>query len=165
MLPKGDFLPALVLWTLFGMNMSVGPFLFRAIMADVADHDHVETGQARAGVYFALLALTNKLGYSVAIIVVVVDAGLDRLRRPGQQFARHRDEHDVALRRAADDREYIGRRRHVALSLGRGQSTGRSAAFLKSAAVGKCRVGARVGQTLDSEAEAPGLGPVAKPAE
>jgi len=57
-----------VLWIVFGLNMSVGPFLFRAIMADVADHDHVETGQPRAGVYFALLALTNKLGYSCAII-------------------------------------------------------------------------------------------------
>ncbi len=66
-LPKGEFLPALILWTLLGLNMSVGPFLFRAIMADVADHDHVETGQARAGVYFSLLALTNKLGYSCAI--------------------------------------------------------------------------------------------------
>jgi Na+/melibiose symporter-like transporter len=66
-LPKGEFMPALILWTLLGLNMSVGPFLFRAIMADVADHDHVETGQARAGVYFALLALTNKLGYSCAI--------------------------------------------------------------------------------------------------
>jgi Na+/melibiose symporter-like transporter len=36
-------------------------------MADVADHDHVETGQARAGIYFALLALTNKAGYTLAI--------------------------------------------------------------------------------------------------
>jgi Na+/melibiose symporter-like transporter len=36
-------------------------------MADVADHDHVETGQARAGIYFALLAMTNKLGYTLAI--------------------------------------------------------------------------------------------------
>ncbi len=67
LLPKGEFWPAAVLWTLFGLNMGVGPFLFRAIMADVADHDHVETGQARAGVYFALLALTNKAGYSIAI--------------------------------------------------------------------------------------------------
>lgn len=68
LVPKGELIPALVLWIVFGLNMSVGPFLFRAIMADVADHDHVETGQPRAGVYFALLALTNKLGYSCAII-------------------------------------------------------------------------------------------------
>jgi len=67
LLPKGEFVPAAILWTLFGANMAVGPFLFRAIMADVADHDHVETGQPRAGVYFALLAATNKLGYSAAI--------------------------------------------------------------------------------------------------
>lgn len=67
-LPKGELVPALILWILLGLNMSVGPFLFRAIMADVADHDHVETGQARAGVYFSLLALTNKLGYSCAIV-------------------------------------------------------------------------------------------------
>ncbi len=66
--PKGDFMMATVLFVLLGMNMSVGPFLFRAIMADVADHDHVETGQPRAGIYFSLLALTNKLGYSSAIV-------------------------------------------------------------------------------------------------
>ena len=68
LLPQGQFWPAFVLWTLFGLNMSVGPFLFRAIMADVADQDHVDTGQPRAGVYFALLALTNKFGYSCAIV-------------------------------------------------------------------------------------------------
>jgi Na+/melibiose symporter-like transporter len=67
LLPTGEFWPAAILWTFFGANMAVGPFLFRAIMADVADHDHVETGQPRAGVYFALLALTNKAGYSIAI--------------------------------------------------------------------------------------------------
>jgi Na+/melibiose symporter-like transporter len=68
-LPKGEIVPAIVLFTLLGLNMSAGPFLFRAIMADVADHDHAETGEARAGVYFSLLALTNKLGYSCAIFL------------------------------------------------------------------------------------------------
>jgi len=76
LLPKGEFWPAAVLWTLFGINMAVGPFLYRAIMADVADHDHVETGQARAGVYFALLALTNKAGYSLAIGLTFIPLGL-----------------------------------------------------------------------------------------
>lgn len=76
LLPKGDFVSAAVLWTLFGLNMGVGPFLFRAIMADVADHDHVETGQARAGVYFALLALTNKAGYSLAIGLTFIPLGM-----------------------------------------------------------------------------------------
>lgn len=67
--PKGDFNMAVILFVLLGMNMAVGPFLYRAIMADVADHDHVETGQPRAGIYFSLLALTNKLGYSSAIVL------------------------------------------------------------------------------------------------
>lgn len=67
LLPAGEFWPAAILFAVLGANMAAGPFLFRAIMADVADHDHVETGQARAGVYFALLALTNKLGYSLAV--------------------------------------------------------------------------------------------------
>lgn len=66
-IPQGDFTSAAILFAILGANMSAGSFLFRAIMADVADHDHVETGQARAGVYFALLALTNKLGYSLAV--------------------------------------------------------------------------------------------------
>ncbi|HAH10457.1 MAG TPA: MFS transporter, partial [Alphaproteobacteria bacterium] len=64
-LPHGEFWPAAALFAVLGANMAAGAFLFRAIMADVADHDHVETGQARQGVYFALLALTNKLGYSL----------------------------------------------------------------------------------------------------
>ncbi len=66
-LPHGEFWPAAALFAVLGANMAAGAFLFRAIMADVADHDHVETGQARQGVYFALLALTNKLGYSLAV--------------------------------------------------------------------------------------------------
>jgi Na+/melibiose symporter-like transporter len=69
LVPQGNLTAAVVLWTLLGLNMSVGPFLFRAIMADVADHDQAETGHARAGLYFAMLALTNKLGYSGAIVV------------------------------------------------------------------------------------------------
>lgn len=69
LVPQGDLTAATILWTLLGLNMSVGPFLFRAIMADVADHDQAETGHARAGLYFAMLAATNKLGYSGAIVI------------------------------------------------------------------------------------------------
>lgn len=68
LIPKGDFMMSAALFVLLGANMSVGPFLYRAIMADVADQDHVETGQPRAGVFFSLLAMTNKLGYSSAIV-------------------------------------------------------------------------------------------------
>jgi Na+/melibiose symporter-like transporter len=68
LIPKGDFWLSAALFVLLGANMSVGPFLYRAIMADVADQDHVDTGRPRAGVFFSLLALTNKLGYSSAIV-------------------------------------------------------------------------------------------------
>ncbi len=68
LVPKGDFWLSAALFVLLGANMSVGPFLYRAIMADVADQDHVETGRARAGIFFSLLAMTNKLGYSSAIV-------------------------------------------------------------------------------------------------
>lgn len=65
--PNGDFWTAAILWTLFGMNATTAPFLFRAIMADVADQDQALSGQARAGLFFSLLTSTNKLGLAFAL--------------------------------------------------------------------------------------------------
>ena len=65
--PTGDFWLAVGLWILFGMNATTVPFLFRAIMADVADEDHAKSGQPRAGLFFAMLASTNKLGLAFAL--------------------------------------------------------------------------------------------------
>ena len=42
-------------------------FLIRAMAADVIDYDNVQTGGQRSGLYFALLALTAKLGGALAI--------------------------------------------------------------------------------------------------
>ena len=58
------------IFALFGINMGAGPFLFRSIMADVADHDRVESGAQRTGLYFALLTMTNKVGHALSIGVV-----------------------------------------------------------------------------------------------
>jgi Na+/melibiose symporter-like transporter len=52
------------------MNATTAPFLFRSIMADVADQDEAQSGQARAGLFFALLASTNKLGLAFALGIV-----------------------------------------------------------------------------------------------
>lgn len=68
--PPGRTLPASALFVLLGVNMGAGPFLFRSIMADVADHDRVESGHQRTGLYFSLLTMTNKLGYALSIGVV-----------------------------------------------------------------------------------------------
>ncbi len=58
---------ALGVWILLGVNMAAGPFLFRSIMADVADHDTVRTGQQRTGLFYSMLTMTNKIGVAVAI--------------------------------------------------------------------------------------------------
>lgn len=63
----GDLIFAIVIWIMLGVNMGAGPFLFRSIMADVADHDHVEGGNSRTGLFFALLTMTNKVGAALAI--------------------------------------------------------------------------------------------------
>src|SRR5690606_7397617 len=65
--PEGDPVFAMAVWVLFGVNMAAGPFLFRSIMADVADHDTVQTGQQRTGLFYSMLTMTNKIGIAVAI--------------------------------------------------------------------------------------------------
>ena len=67
LVPVGNVGAALGIWVFFGLNMAAGPFLFRAIMADVADHDAVETGQLRTGLFYSMLAMTNKIGHALAI--------------------------------------------------------------------------------------------------
>ncbi|MFZ3033634.1 MAG: MFS transporter [Parvibaculum sp.] len=66
-MPPGNTLAALGGFLLLGANMAAGPFLFRSIMADVADHDSVQTGQTRTGLFFSLLTSTNKVGAALAI--------------------------------------------------------------------------------------------------
>ena len=65
--PPQEPLIALGVWVLLGVNMAAGPFLFRSIMADVADHDAVITRQQRTGLFYSMLTMTNKLGAAVAI--------------------------------------------------------------------------------------------------
>ncbi|MBX3496513.1 MAG: MFS transporter [Parvibaculum sp.] len=67
LVPVGNAPAALAVWILCGVNMAAGPFLFRSIMADVADHDTVRTGQQRTGLFYSMLTMTNKIGVAVAI--------------------------------------------------------------------------------------------------
>ncbi|MFT6510180.1 MAG: Na+/melibiose symporter-like transporter [Parvibaculaceae bacterium] len=67
LLPEGNYVLSALCWTVLGVNMGAGPFLFRSIMADVVDHDAVESGHQRTGLFYALLTSTNKIGYAIAI--------------------------------------------------------------------------------------------------
>lgn len=67
LIPEGNVVFALFCWVVLGINMGAGPFLFRSIMADVADHDAVQSGQQRTGLFYSLLTMTNKIGHAVAI--------------------------------------------------------------------------------------------------
>jgi Na+/melibiose symporter-like transporter len=75
LLPPGSVAWALPLLILFGVNMGIGPLLFRSIMADVADEDRVRSGAQRTGLYFSLLTMTNKVGVALAVgsIYLVLD--------------------------------------------------------------------------------------------
>ncbi|TVS13540.1 MAG: MFS transporter [Gammaproteobacteria bacterium] len=67
LVPVGNVPFALTVWVLLGINMAAGPFLFRSIMADVADHDSVITGRQRTGLFYAMLTSTSKIGAALAI--------------------------------------------------------------------------------------------------
>ncbi len=60
----------LVLWTFtifYGFAFGAAPTLLRSMMADITDADELVTGQKRAGLFFALLTTTNKLGAAAAV--------------------------------------------------------------------------------------------------
>jgi len=46
--------------------------MLRSITADITDYDQVQSGSARAGLYYALLTLTSKIGYAFALITYPV---------------------------------------------------------------------------------------------
>lgn len=59
-----------VLWTftiMYGFAFGAAPTLLRSMMADLTDHDELQSGQKRSGLFFALLTTSNKLGGALAV--------------------------------------------------------------------------------------------------
>ncbi|PZN93308.1 MAG: MFS transporter [Alphaproteobacteria bacterium] len=66
-MPKGDFLAASVFYLVNGIAFGAAPFLDRAMLADVVDLDQAQTGEQRTGFFFALMSMTNKIGYALPV--------------------------------------------------------------------------------------------------
>jgi GPH family glycoside/pentoside/hexuronide:cation symporter len=76
LVPAGLFWPTFVSMFSVGFCGSAFIVLIRAMVADVADELRLETGQERAGVLYALVTLTQKLGSSLAVTIIypILDA-------------------------------------------------------------------------------------------
>jgi len=68
-LPSGQVVLATIAFLFVGLNTSANEFLPRAMMADVCDHDHVQSGSERMGLYYSLLQLSSKLASGIGIFI------------------------------------------------------------------------------------------------
>jgi len=66
-LPSEQLALAVVAFMLVGLNTSANEFLPRAMMADICDQDHVQSGSERMGTYYSMLQLSSKLASGIAI--------------------------------------------------------------------------------------------------
>lgn len=71
-LPPGQFWLAVPGVILGGVPFSAGPFLLRAMMADVGDEERLATGADRTGLLYAILTGTSKLGYAFSVGITYV---------------------------------------------------------------------------------------------
>lgn len=68
----GDVVLFALLVMLSGLIFNGLNAMLRAITADITDYDQLNTGASRTGLYYALLTLTNKVGYALALITYPV---------------------------------------------------------------------------------------------
>ena len=68
-LPENNVVLTAVAFVLIGANSSALEFLPRAMMADVCDHDHIQSGSERMGLYYSLLQLSSKISAGLAIFI------------------------------------------------------------------------------------------------
>ena len=68
-LPPGSVVLTTAAFFIVGLNTSANEFLPRAMMADVCDHDHIQSGSERMGLYYSLLQLSSKLASGIGIFI------------------------------------------------------------------------------------------------
>jgi Na+/melibiose symporter-like transporter len=68
-MPAGNFAVSAVLMFLAGLPFSAGPFLLRAMMADIGDEELLTSGKDRTGLLYAVLTGTVKIGSALAVFV------------------------------------------------------------------------------------------------
>ncbi len=66
-LPSGNFAIAAIGMAVAGLVYTSAAYLLRAMMADIGDEDLLRTGQDRTGLLYALVTLTGKGGYALAV--------------------------------------------------------------------------------------------------
>lgn len=65
-------IPLLIALTIAqGLAQGSGNLMLRSIVADVADHHHLETGQDRIGLFFSVFSLSDKAAFAVAVGVAL----------------------------------------------------------------------------------------------
>lgn len=76
LLPQAQFAPAAALMFVAGLPFSAGPFLLRAMMADVCDEERLATRKDRTGLLYAILTGTVKIGSALAVGVTYGGLGV-----------------------------------------------------------------------------------------
>jgi len=68
-LPPGSVALTAAAFMLVGLNTSANEFLPRTMMADVCDHDHVQSGSERMGLYVSMLQTSSKIATGIGVFV------------------------------------------------------------------------------------------------
>ena len=68
-LPPASVVMTAVAFMVVGLNTSANEFLPRAMMADVCDHDHLQSGSERMGLYYSLLQASSKFASGMGIFI------------------------------------------------------------------------------------------------
>jgi GPH family glycoside/pentoside/hexuronide:cation symporter len=67
LVPEGRHALLALFYLTTGLAFGAPPFLDRAILADVVDLDQTRSGEQRTGLFFALMSMTNKIGYALPV--------------------------------------------------------------------------------------------------